>query len=135
MSMIRARCALALILCLGMIGGAEATMKQTQLGTLGDGDQGIVSNLFGNAGSFQDTIDFNLSSMSTITGFVLAVRLVDANWKLTSGSNTIGSGSFRSGNYSFADLAPGTYSMSIFGGNRLISGYAATYAVSAVPEA
>ena len=40
------------------------------------------------------------------------------------------------GTYSFADLAPGSYSMSIFGSAQAISGYIATYrvAVAAVPE-
>jgi len=133
--MMRARWLIALVLSVGMIGAASATMKQTQLGALDDGSQGTVSNLFGSAGTFNDTIDFSLSSMSTISGFVTAIRLVDANWKLTSGSTTLGSGVFETGGYSFADLAPGAYTVSIFGGSRFISGYSATYAVSAVPEA
>jgi hypothetical protein len=136
--MLRARYALALILSVGMIGGAEASMKQTQLGALGDGSSGSVSNLFLSEDTFQDTVDFSLSSMSTISGFITAIRLEDANWRLTSGSTTISSGAFGTGSYSFADLAPGAYSISIFGGSQFISGYSASYAVSAVsavPEA
>lgn len=136
--MMRARWALALILSVGIIGSAEATMKQTHLGALGDGSNGFIANLFGSAGTFEDTIDFSLSARSSISGIVLAAGLVNASWKLTSGGNTLGSGGFGTGVYSFADLAPGAYSVSIFGSNQLFSGYVANYAVnavSAVPEA
>lgn len=133
--MLRVRVVLAFLVSLGMISAASATMKQTELGALAGGDSGYVANLFGSAGTFRDTINFSLTSASSIRADVFATRLTDVSWSLTSGSTLFGSGVFESGRYSFADLAPGAYTVSIFGRNRFASSYIARYAVTAVPEA
>jgi hypothetical protein len=127
---------LGALLCLAMIGTAGASTKQTNLGALSNGDFGIVGNAFLSSQSFQDTIHFSLSSTSTISGLVTPIRLVNSTWSLSSGAGAIASGALTFGKYTFADLAPGFYTVSIFGSAKSLSGYAATYrvAVAAVPE-
>jgi hypothetical protein len=128
--------ALAALLCFALIGSAGATTKVTNLGTLENGDFGIVSNAFLLPQSFQDTINFTLTSNSTISGIVVPWRLICASWSLSSTMGEIASGALAFGRYTFADLAPGSYSVSIFGKSRALGGYAASYkvAVAAVPE-
>jgi hypothetical protein len=127
----------AVILMFGAIGSVNATVKTTELGALADGDSGFISNGFGSAGSFADLVTFSLDTTSTISGWAAAFRLVpDVSYVLHSLTSNldIAGGSFSTGNYSFADLAPGSYQLSIAGHNRLFSGYTAFYSVAAVPE-
>ena len=127
---------LGAFLCLAMIGTAGASARHTNLGALSNGDFGIVGNAFVSAQSFQDTIQFSLSSTSTISGLVTPVRLINSTWSLSNALGAITGGALTPGKYTFADLAPGFYTVSIFGTANSLSGYAATYrvAVAAVPE-
>jgi len=112
-------------------------VKTTELGALEDGDFGIIANGFGSAGSFADVVTFSLGTTSTITGWAGSVRLLpDVSYVLRSLTSNldVAMGSFSTGGYSFADLAPGNYSLGISGSNRLFGGYAAFYSVAAVPE-
>jgi hypothetical protein len=119
----------------GFIGAAGAvTHKVDDLGALGGGDSGFIGNGFGSAGSFSDLVNFSLTGRSGISGFVAAMG-INANFALDFGATTIASGLFADGQYSFADLAPGNYSLSIFGANSTFGGYIASYNVAAVPEA
>lgn len=115
---------------------ANASTHITNLGTLEDGDFGLVGGLFAKPQSFEDIVNFTLTSTSSITGFVTPFRLQSANWSLTSSGNTLGGGALTLGSYSFADLTPGSYSVSIFGTSRAFGFYTASYrvAVAAVPE-
>jgi hypothetical protein len=127
---------LAVLMTCAVAGTANATTRTTNFGALGDADFGVMSNVFLLPQTFQDTFDFTLSSTSTISGLISPVRLVDAFWNLSAASGAIAGGALRFGTYTFADLSPGSYSLSIFGGARALSGYVATYrvAVAAVPE-
>jgi hypothetical protein len=127
---------IAALLGLACAATANAVTRTTNLGSLSDGDFGIVSNVFFAPTTFQDTVNFTLTSTSTITGLIASARLVNASWSLSSASGTIAGGQLDFDTYTFADLVPGNYSMSIFGGARALSGYLATYrvAVAAVPE-
>jgi hypothetical protein len=127
------------ILCTMLFTGslaANASTHITNLGELEDGDFGLVANLFTRAETFEDIINFTLTSTSTITGFVTPFRLESANWSLSSSSGILDGGALTLGSYSFADLTPGSYSVSIFGDSRAFGFYAASYrvAVAAVPE-
>jgi len=115
---------------------AGAAVRKTELGTLSDGDFGIVDHLFVLPQSFHDTINFTLTNTSTISGLVAPFRLVCATWTLSSALGVIAGGDFTFGRYSFSDLAPGDYSVAIFGKSKTLGGYAASYkvAVAAVPE-
>ena len=113
------------LLCLSLIGATEASTRSTNLGALSDGDFGIVGNAVAFSRSFDDNIHFALSRTTAI-GRVAPVRLVNASW---SHANPVGAPA--PGKYTFADLAPGSYSVAIFGTAKYLSGYAAT---SAVPE-
>jgi len=115
---------------------ANASTQLTDLGELGDGDFGLVSNLFIKAQTFEDVINFTLTSTSTINGFVTPFRLQSANWSLSSSAGVLDGGALTLGRYSFADLTPGSYSVSIFGTSRAFGFYSASYrvAVAAVPE-
>jgi len=126
-----------LIMSFALIGTASAATKTTNLGSLKDGDFGLVDNAFLLKQSFADTVNFTLTSKASISGTFLPIRLLDAGyslWSTTMGQISAGALSF--GHYSFADLAPGSYSVSIFGTSRALGAYAATYhvAVAAVPE-
>lgn len=126
---------LALVLSLGLAGVANATThKIDDLGALNDGSFGYIANGFGSAGSFSDMVNFTLNTSSRLSGLVAAMGL-DANFALQFGPTTIASGAFETGQYSFADLAPGNYVLSIFGTNNTFGAYTATYNVAAVPEA
>lgn len=124
------------LLCLTLIGTAGASTRRTNLGALSDGDFGIVGNAFSISQSFQDTIHFTLTSTSTISGLVTPVRLISATWSLSNALGALAGGALTLGKYTFADLAPGGYTVAIFGRAKYLSGYAATYRVSvaAVPE-
>jgi len=115
---------------------ANATTQISNLGTLEDGDFGLVSHLFIRSQSFTDVVNFTLTSTSSITGFFAPFRLESASWTLSSSSRILDGGALAFGRYSFADLAPGSYSVSLFGDSRAFGFYAATYrvAVAAVPE-
>jgi hypothetical protein len=115
---------------------AGAVTRKTDLGTLSDGDFGIVDHLFVLPQTFHDTINFTLTSTSTISGLVAPFRLLSATWSLSSALGAIDGGALTFGRYSFADLAPGSYTVSIFGQSKALGGYAASYkvAVAAVPE-
>jgi hypothetical protein len=123
-------------LCLTLIGTAGASTRHTNLGTLSDGDFGIVGNAFVFSQSFLDTVHFTLANTSTISGLVTPVRLVGASWSLSNAMGALAGGALTPGTYTFADLAPGSYAVAIFGTAKYLSGYAATYRVSvaAVPE-
>jgi hypothetical protein len=128
-----------LIICTMLLTGsmaANASTHITNLGALEDGDFGLVSGLFTKPQSFEDIINFTLTSTSSITGFVTPFRLQSAGWSLSSSSGVLDSGALSLGRYSFADLTPGSYSMSIFGDSRAFGFYSASYrvAVAAVPE-
>lgn len=125
----------ALVLSTGLLGTANAAIKETSLGTLSDGQAGLVGNFFSSVDTFTETFHFTLSSMSTISGWVSTSGLSDASWTLSSGGTTLASGAFGNGLYSFSHLAPGAYTASIFGTSAFNSGYLAQYAVTAVPEA
>jgi hypothetical protein len=127
---------LGALLTLALIGSANAGTKITSLGTVEDGEFAFISNIFIGSHSFNDTINFTLTQTATISGFILPINLVDAGFTLMSSLSTIASGPLTVGGYSFADLAPGSYSFSLFGSTRFIGGYVATYrvAVAAVPE-
>jgi hypothetical protein len=127
---------IAALLGIAFTGTAGAVTKVTSLGSLGDGDFGAVSNVFFMPTTFQDTVNFTLTSTSTISGLIAPARLLNASWSLSSSSGAIAGGQLNFGTYTFADLVPGNYSMSIFGSARALSGYIATYrvAVAAVPE-
>jgi hypothetical protein len=127
---------LGTLLCFALIGAAGASTKQTNLGALSDHDFGIVGNVFATSQSFQDTIQFSLANTSTISGLMTSVRLVDATWSLSNALGAVAGGALTLGKYTFADLAPGSYTVSIFGTAKSWSGYAASYhvAVAAVPE-
>ena len=112
---------LAALLGVAFAGSASAITKTTTLGSLSDGDFGVVSNVFFTPTSFVDTINFTLTSTSTISGLVSPARLVDARWMLLSSTGAIAGGLLDFGTYSFADLAPGSYSMSIFGSAQAIA--------------
>jgi len=126
---------LALLTC-AFAGTANAATRTTNLGALSDAEFGVMSNVFFLPQTFQDTFNFTLSATSTVSGVFSPFRLVDAAWNLSSASGAIAGGALSFGSYTFADLAPGSYSLSIFGGARALSGYVATYrvAVAAVPE-
>jgi hypothetical protein len=126
---------LATILFTGSI-AANATTQISNLGSLEDGDFGVVSHLFTKPQSFSDVINFTLTSTSSISGFLASFRLQSASWQLSSASRVLDGGALISGRYTFADLTPGSYSVSIFGDSRAFGFYAATYrvAVAAVPE-
>jgi hypothetical protein len=116
---------------------ANATTHITNLGELEDGDFGLVGGLFVRPQSFSDVINFTLTSTSSITGFFTPFRLQSASWSLSSASRgLLDGGALSLGSYSFADLSPGSYSVSIFGDSRAFGFYAASYrvAVAAVPE-
>jgi hypothetical protein len=115
---------------------ANATTQITNLGALEDGDFGVVSRLFVRPQSFTDVINFTLTSTSSISGFFAPFRLESARFSLSSSSRVLAGGALAFGRYSFADLAPGSYSVSLFGDSRAFGFYAATYrvAVAAVPE-
>jgi hypothetical protein len=127
---------LAALMTCAFAGTTNAAIRTTNLGALSDGDFGIVTNVFFLPQTFQDTFNFTLSSTSTVSGLFSPFRLVDAAWNLSSSSGAIAGGAMSFGTYTFSDLAPGSYSLSIFGGARALSGYVATYrvAVAAVPE-
>jgi hypothetical protein len=126
---------LAAAMSIGMIGAANAaTYKVDDLGPLGDGAFGYVANGFGSAGSFDDVINFSLTNRSSLSG-LFAVFGLDASYALDFGASTLASGAFTTGEYSFADLAPGNYRLSIFGTNSTFGSYVGTYSVAAVPEA
>jgi len=126
----------AALLCLTLIGTAAASTKRTNLGALSDGDFGIVGNAFAVSQSFQDTTHFTLTSTSTLSGTVIPIRLISPSWSLSNGMGVLAGGALTLGKYTFADLAPGSYTVAIFGTARYLSGYAASYRVSvaAVPE-
>ena len=115
---------------------ANAATHITNLGALEDGDFGLVSGLFARPQSFEDVINFTLTNTSTITGFFTPFRLQSASWSLSSSGSVLDGGALALGSYSFADLSPGSYSVSIFGDSRAFGFYAASYrvAVAAVPE-
>lgn len=127
---------LGALLSLALMATANAGTRITSLGSVEDGDFSFVSNFFFGNQSFNDTINFTLTQTATISGFILPINLVDAGYTLASTISTIASGPLVAGSYSFADLAPGSYSFSLFGSSRFIGGYVATYrvAVAAVPE-
>jgi len=124
------------LLCLALISPAGASTKRTNLGALANGDFGIVGNAFSLSQSFQDTVHFNLKSASTSSGLIVPVRLVDATWNRSDGMERLAGGALTLGKYTFADLAPSSYTVAIFGTAKYLSGYASTYRVSvaAVPE-
>jgi hypothetical protein len=115
---------------------ANASTHITNLGELEDGDFGLVGGLFVQPQSFADVVNFTLTSTSSISGFFTPFRLESASWSLSSSSGLIDGGALSLGSYSFADLTPGSYSVSIFGDSRAFGFYSASYrvAVSAVPE-
>jgi hypothetical protein len=127
---------IAALLAFAFSGTAGAVTKVTNLGSLANEDFGAVTNVFFLPTTFQDTINFTLTSTSTISGLIAPFRLFDANWSLSSTSGAIAGGALNFGTYTFADLVPGSYSLSVFGSARALSGYVATYrvAVAAVPE-
>lgn len=129
------RVLLAVMLVFGFTGVANAvTHKVDELGALSGGDSGFIANGFGSAGSFADIVNFSLTAPSRISGYVAALG-IDADFTLNFGSTTIAGGPFSTDQYSFADLAPGNYSLSIFGTNNTFGGYIGSYNVAAVPEA
>lgn len=129
------RILLALLLSVGLIGVANATThKIDDLGALNDGAFGYIGNGFGSAGSFSDVASFTLNGASRLSGLVAAFGL-DASFALQFGPTTIASGAFDTGQYSFADLSPGNYTLAIFGTNNAFGAYTASYSVAAVPEA
>jgi hypothetical protein len=128
-----------LLICTMLLTGsmsASAGTHYTNLGTLSNNDFGLVAGLFTRHESFEDVINFTLTSTSSISGFFTPFRLQTANWSLSSASGVLGGGALSLGQYSFADLAPGSYSLSIFGDSKPFGFYSASYrvAVSAVPE-
>jgi len=128
---------LALVLSCSLIGTVSAGTKTTNLGSVKNGDFGIVDNAFFAPQTFADTINFTLTNTSTISGVFLPIRLLDAGFSLwSSTAGQLATGVLGFGRYCFADLAPGSYSVSIFGSSRAFGAYAATYrvAVAAVPE-
>ncbi len=133
--MILKKLILTAILFTGSI-AANANTHITNLGTLEDGDFGLVGGLFVKPQSFADIINFTLTSTSSITGFITPFRLQSASWSLSSSSGILDGGALSLGSYSFADLSPGSYSVSIFGDSRAFGFYTASYrvAVAAVPE-
>jgi hypothetical protein len=126
------------LLCLTLIGTAGASTKRTNLGALSDADFGIVGNALAFSPSFQDTVHFNRTRTrtSTISGLVTRVRLTSATSNLSNAMGALAGGALTFGKYTFADLAPGCYTVAIFGTAKYLGGYAATYrvAVAAVPE-
>ena len=54
---------------------ANASTHVTNLGTLEDGDFGLVGGLFAKSQSFEDIVNFTLTSTTSITGFVHAVPI------------------------------------------------------------
>jgi hypothetical protein len=130
-----AKALLALVLTLGFVGSAGAvTHKSDDLGSLSSGEFGFIGNGFGDAGSFSDVVNFSLTGQSTLSGYIADLG-VDAGFALIHAGSTIATGPFATDQYSFADLAPGNYSLSIFGTNSTFGGYIASYNVAAVPEA
>lgn len=129
--------AFGLLMSIALIGSAGAATKTTNLGSLQDGDFGLVDNAFLLPQTFADTVNFTLTKTSTISGTFLPIRLLDAGYSLWSSTlGQVSAGALSFGHYSFADLAPGSYSVSLFGSSRALGAYAATYhvAVAAVPE-
>ncbi len=128
-----------LLVCAMLITGsvsANASTHYTNLGSLSNNDFGLVAGLFTRHESFENIVNFTLTNTSTISGFFTPFRLQSANWSLSSSSGVLGSGALSLGQYSFADLAPGSYSLSIFGDSKPFGFYSASYrvAVAAVPE-
>ena len=127
---------LGTILLTGSV-AANASTHITNLGALEDGDFGLVGGLFIKPQSFADVINFTLTSTSSISGFFTPFRLESGGWSLSSDARGVfDGGALALGSYSFADLTPGSYSVSIFGDSRAFGFYTASYrvAVAAVPE-
>jgi hypothetical protein len=115
------------LLSLALISPAGASAKRTNLGALASGDFGIVGDGFDVSRSFQDTVHSSLKSAAKAGGWVVPVRQVQGK---------LAGGAMRPDSYTFADLAPGSYTVAMFGTAKYLRGYASSYRVSvaAVPE-
>jgi len=126
----------AAFLCLALTGTAGASIKRTTLGALSNADFGVVGTDLSFAQSFQDAVHLAVASTSTVGGLVTPIRQINATWRLSNAAGTLTGGALTVGRNTFADLAPGSYALSMFGTANYLSGYGATYHVSvaAVPE-
>jgi hypothetical protein len=126
----------ALLLTTFVFAQANATTTKThELGILGDGDSGFITNGFVGPDTFSDIVNFSLSgASSTISGFFVSPGVFGLTYDLLFEGASLFSGSFNAGSYSFADLAPGNYQVLLNGSNRRVGSYLASYNVTAVPE-
>lgn len=124
------------LLSLCVLGPAAASATRTNLGTLPDGDFGIVGSALGLSQSFQDTIHVTRTRTSPIDGSGTPVRLITADWSLSKVMGSLKGGAPTPGRHTFADLTPGSYEVAVFGPQRNPGGYAPSYraSVAAVPE-
>jgi hypothetical protein len=126
---------LASLIGAATIGTANAAIMETHLGSLSDGATGLIGNFFTTADTFSDTFSFTLPALSTFSASTMSSGLTDVFWTISSDNNTVFSGPFSNGEYTFGNLAPGAYTASVFGNSSINSGYFVQYAVTAVPEA
>jgi len=123
------------LLSMCILGPAAASATRTNLGTLPDGDFGIVGSALGSQ-SFQDTIHVIRTSASELDGSGAPARLITADWSLSKVMASLKGSALASGRHTFADLTPDSYEVAIFGPQNNPGGYAANYraSVAAVPE-
>jgi len=124
------------LLSLCLLGPAAASATRTNLGTLPDGDFGMVGSALGLSQSFQDTIHVTRTSPSAFDGSGTPVRLITANWSLSKVMASLEGGALTPASHTFADLTPGSYEDAVFGPQRNPGGYVPNYraSVAAVPE-
>jgi len=117
-----------------------ANAASANFGTLADGALYSFGDLITDGTSFTDTLTFNLSGFSDLTGFLGETGIADLTANLSGGSLGVSGVSLLSTAYRLDDLSAGTYTMTFkgtasTGGGNIPGLYGTFFSVAAVPEA